>query len=717
MIPKKKSKSNLITKSNLQSKKTTGQSKKKITKKFIKKKVPLQAQIAKTSSESDQEDQSEYKPGGYHPVKVGDVYYKRYKILCKIGWGQFSTVWAADDFQKSRYVALKIVKSGKEYQVAVQDEISILKKIYIEDREGKNHVVRLFDHFFIKGPNGTHPCMVFELLGDKNLLGLIKEYHYLGLPVPMVKSLSKQMLIGLDYLQTKCKIIHTDIKPENVMLYYKVGSFSKTALKKLGTSFTERYYQRKRLIQKRMEMKKSLREKQNSDSSPPPAKIPSKSPIRNLQSTSPKPPKQNTKPVANKKIPEKKTVAKKELKKPIHSSSKIQILKTISEMGIELKGKKNQKSWKSQNQDQNQEKEKEKEKEKKVEISNDSLPKISLNHSSFNITKSSMLKPRVLRKPKLSTEKITSFAIPKDTKDTKNKKTVQSKNLYPFKSRLQKFKKNQENEKNKNKNTNANANKNKNTNKNKNKKETKQITKSTSTDKIDSSDSKSNKSTKDEENSNETKTQKTTNSKKKQKLEEKPIKCKIIDFGNACWVDKHFAPNIQTRQYRSPEVILGYEYTESADTWSLGCMIFELLTGDFLFNPKKREYCSKDEEHLALIMELIGDIPKELALGGPKSEKFFNSNGKLKNISRIYYLPLKDILVSKYHFTPQDSDQICSFLLPMLSYDYQNRISPAECLKNLWLSESSFDNQEDTTFSDTSTETNPQNFSTELDQN
>ena len=35
--------------------------------------------------------------GGYHVVKIGDVYNDRYTIEKKLGWGHFSTVWLASD--------------------------------------------------------------------------------------------------------------------------------------------------------------------------------------------------------------------------------------------------------------------------------------------------------------------------------------------------------------------------------------------------------------------------------------------------------------------------------------------------------------------------------------------------------------------------------------------------------------------------------------------
>lgn len=103
---------------------------------------------------------------------------------------------------------------------------------------------------------------------------------------------------------------------------------------------------------------------------------------------------------------------------------------------------------------------------------------------------------------------------------------------------------------------------------------------------------------------------------------------KIADLGNACWIHQHFTEDIQTRQYRSPEVILGSKYNESADMWSLGCMVFELLTGDFLFDPKSGDNFSRDEDHIAQIIELVGKFSKQIALGGKYSSELFNKRGK-----------------------------------------------------------------------------------------
>lgn len=92
-----------------------------------------------------------------------------------------------------------------------------------------------------------------------------------------------------------------------------------------------------------------------------------------------------------------------------------------------------------------------------------------------------------------------------------------------------------------------------------------------------------------------------------EKLKDMDFSIKLCDMGNACYVDEHFSDIIQTREYRSPEVIMNGDYDTTADMWSLACMIFELVTGDYLFDPKKGKTFRKNDDHLALISELIGE--------------------------------------------------------------------------------------------------------------
>ncbi len=77
---------------------------------------------------------------------------------------------------------------------------------------------------------------------------------------------------------------------------------------------------------------------------------------------------------------------------------------------------------------------------------------------------------------------------------------------------------------------------------------------------------------------------------------------KIVDMGNACFASHHYTEDIQTREYRSPEVILGYSYAHNCDVWSLACTVFEMLTNNFLFKPKIIQGISKDEDHLYKII-------------------------------------------------------------------------------------------------------------------
>ncbi|KAA6367594.1 MAG: putative SRSF protein kinase 1 [Streblomastix strix] len=138
---------------------------------------------------------------------------------------------------------------------------------------------------------------------------------------------------------------------------------------------------------------------------------------------------------------------------------------------------------------------------------------------------------------------------------------------------------------------------------------------------------------------------------------------KLVDFGNACWTDKHFTDNIQTCEYRAPEAILKAKYDTSCDIWSFACMIFELLTGDYLFDPheekvkvikKKEDY--QNQDHLALFHELLGQIPLSIQISGHKDlyEKYFNKNGGFLHIKTVTRWTLKEVLLQKYKFVPYE---------------------------------------------------------------
>ena len=164
------------------------------------------------------------------------------------------------------------------------------------------------------------------------------------------------------------------------------------------------------------------------------------------------------------------------------------------------------------------------------------------------------------------------------------------------------------------------------------------------------------------------------------------LDAKVVDLGNACWVDRHFSEDIQTRQYRSPEVIIGRGYDTSADMWSLGCMVFELLTGDLLFDPVAGDGYDRDEDHLAQMIELAGPPPgPEHTSGGERSDVYFNSRGELRHIKELRYWGPASVLVDKYGMAPLDAALVESFLLPTLAWDVGSRATAEACLMHPWL--------------------------------
>lgn len=93
---------------------------------------------------------------------------------------------------------------------------------------------------------------------------------------------------------------------------------------------------------------------------------------------------------------------------------------------------------------------------------------------------------------------------------------------------------------------------------------------------------------------------------------------------------------------------------------------FELITGDYLFDPQAGTKYGKDDDHIAQIVELLGTFPKSLCLSGKWSQEIFNRKGELRNIHRLRHWALPDVLREKYHFDVDEAKLMADFLGPML---------------------------------------------------
>ncbi|KZV97760.1 kinase-like protein [Exidia glandulosa HHB12029] len=96
---------------------------------------------------------------------------------------------------------------------------------------------------------------------------------------------------------------------------------------------------------------------------------------------------------------------------------------------------------------------------------------------------------------------------------------------------------------------------------------------------------------------------------------------KVIDFGSACHERQTVYTYIQSRFYRSPEVLLGCSYNCSIDMWSLGCIAIELFLGLPIF-PGTSEY-----NQVSRIVEMLGDPPNYMIERGKQAANFFEAAG------------------------------------------------------------------------------------------
>lgn len=394
----------------------------------------------------DNEPLSKYKIGGYYPVSIGEVFNNRYRIIKKLGWGVFSTVWLTYDYQEAEvFKVLKVQKADETATEGATEEIAIVKKVQPE------YGCHLIEDFMQDSVFGVHLVLVFHLCGE-NLLSSIRAFRYNGLPIHIVRKISKQLLHVLVHIHEDVEVVHTDIKPENILI-----------------------------------------------------STPSKA-ICHIISEYKAPP---------------------------------------LDQAIQL-----------------------------------------IDRNKFTMSKS---------------------------QKKRYKKIKKKRPLPPENDEL---------------------------------------------------------SSEDEE-----------------EYYDRLSKVKMVDFGNGQWINNVSDIEIQTRPYRAPEVIIAEKYNEAADLWSVACTIYELLTGDHIFNAHTGKGYNIEDDHLALICGTL-DTDMSCYKEFKYYKMFYNNDNSPKYIKNIRNRSIKSTLKRTYGFNEPEAGQWAEFFKSMFIVDYTKRPSARTILKKFdeWLS-------------------------------
>lgn len=156
---------------------------------------------------------------------------------------------------------------------------------------------------------------------------------------------------------------------------------------------------------------------------------------------------------------------------------------------------------------------------------------------------------------------------------------------------------------------------------------------------------------------------------------------KVIDFGSSCFEDERVYTYIQSRFYRSPEVILGIPYDVSIDMWSFGCILAELYTGYPLF-PGENEV-----EQLACIMEVCGLPPPRILESATRIKMFFDANGNPRLVSNSRGKTRRPGSKDMQMVLRTSETKYVDFLQGCLHWDTKDRFTPEDALQQEWIAE------------------------------
>jgi len=167
---------------------------------------------------------------------------------------------------------------------------------------------------------------------------------------------------------------------------------------------------------------------------------------------------------------------------------------------------------------------------------------------------------------------------------------------------------------------------------------------------------------------------------------------KLIDFGSSCRDGQTVYSYIQSRFYRSPEVLLGCSYSCAIDMWSLGCILVEMHTGEPLFSGQD------EADQIVKIYELLGTPPAHMIQAGTKGLKHFRKSDDtsayvLRHPRNCKPRSLNDVLgvetggpdgrrLGEPGHSVTDYLKLKDLIMKMLKYDPAERICPFDAISH-----------------------------------